>query len=251
MAEFDGVRAKLYIEALKDYPFARKSDIDLMLKYLDPKPDETILEIGAGNGLFSGHLADSLLPNGSLYVSDPSKEQLSGVTELNRKNIVIKNNGADNLELPDNMFDAIWSFGAMHHCFAKQKSFQNFNKILKTGGRIVIGDVFVGTNLAKHFDDKVAKFCATGHEVAFWSKEYAESLCFLNGFEKPTFIDFDANWAFENRVDVGDFLYKLHAMTKTTVDDCQRGAEEILGIKEKDGKYYLGWPMTFIVTRKK
>jgi ubiquinone/menaquinone biosynthesis C-methylase UbiE len=73
MAEFDGQRARLYGLALEDYPEARKGDIELMNKYLSPRSGEVILEVGAGNGIFSGHIADAVLPNGKLIVSDPSK----------------------------------------------------------------------------------------------------------------------------------------------------------------------------------
>ncbi len=251
MAEFDGVRAQLYKEALSDFPNARHGDIELMKKYLAPRSGENILEIGAGNGIFSGHIADAVLEGGKLIVSDPSREQLDGVSELNRSNIEIRNEGADNLTLEQSSVDAIWSFGAMHHVFNKTASFKNFHRVLKPGDRLVIGDVFSDSTLAKHFDDRVAKFCVTGHEVAFWSREYAESLCYLNGFEKPTFYDFNANWVFDTKEDVGMFLYKLHAMTKTTPEECLEGAEEILGVTESDGKFYLNWPMTIIVTNKK
>lgn len=251
MAEFDGIRAQLYKEALTEFPRARAGDIVLMHKYLSPQTGETILEVGAGNGLFSGVIADVLLPGGKLIVTDPSKEQLFGVSELGRKNIEIRNEGADTLTIQENSVDAIWSFGAMHHVFNKTASFKNFFNVLKQGGRVVIGDVFSGSDLARHFDDRVAKFCATGHEVSFWSREYAESLCFLNGFEKPEFFDFNAMWVFDTKKDIGVFLYKLHAMTKTTPEECLQGAEEILGVTEKEGKYYLSWPMTMIVVKKK
>ena len=114
----------------------------------------------------------------------------------------------------------------------------------------LVGDVFVGSTLAQHFDDKVAKHCATGHEVSFLSREFAESLCELIGFEKPTFTDFNAKWKFERKEDIGNFLYKLHAMTKTTPEACLQGAEEILGIEERDGFFYLNWPMTMLSTKK-
>ncbi len=251
MAEFDGIRAKLYHEALTDFPKARKGDLELMRQYLSPKPGEVIIEIGAGNGLFSGTIADATLPDGKLIVVDPSREQLAGVTELNRKNIEIVNQGGDEANLEAATADGIWSFGAVHHIFHKTKLFQNFFHWLRPGGRLLIADVFAGSILAKHFDDRVAKHCATGHEVAFLSREYTESLCFLSGLEKPEFHDFNADWVFDKKEDVGIFLYKLHAMTKSNPKECLRGAVDILGIKEQNGKHYLNWPMTLIVTTKK
>lgn len=250
MAEFDGIRARLYKEALEEYPEARKGDLNDMKKFLAPKAGENILEVGAGNGLFSGEIADLILPDGELIVSDPSSDQLEGIKKLNKSNIKVIQGGADQLNLTENYFDAIWSFGAFHHCFNKQKSFENFYTALKPGGRLVIGDVFTGSDLAKHFDDKVAKYCVTGHEVSFLSKEYAESLCFLSDFQVPSLVDFNSEWEFDSRESLGVFLYKLHAMTKITPAECLKGAEEILGAEQREGKVYLNWPMTFLITKK-
>ncbi len=247
MSEFIGQRSELYKEALKEFPHARDQDIEVMKKYLNPQKDEIILEVGAGSGVFSSILSDSVK---ELIVSDPSKEQLDEVKDLNKTNITLIEAGADKLDLKEDSVDAIWSFGAMHHCFDKISAFKNFSRILKSGGRVVIGDVWSGSSLAKHFDDKVAKYCVTGHEVAFWTDEFAESLCFLTSF-KNLKIDFlDLQWIFDSKEDIGDFLYKIHAMTKTTSEDCLKGAEEILGIEEKDGKFCLNWPMKVLVAEK-
>jgi ubiquinone/menaquinone biosynthesis C-methylase UbiE len=248
MVEFSGVRANLYKECLREFPHARDEDIEVMKKYLAPKENEVILEAGAGSGFFSGILSDKIK---QLIVSDPSNEQLDEIKSLKKKNIKLVEAGADTLTLEKEIADAIWSFGAIHHCFNKAKAFQNFARILKKNGRLVIADVFSGSNFAKHFDDKVAKFCIVGHEVAFWSKEYTDSLCFLSGFTEPKFYDLNIQWKFKKKEDIGFFLYKLHGMTKTTPENCMEGAEEILGIEKKNGLYCLNWPMTLFVAYKK
>lgn len=252
--EFMGIRSSLYKEALREYPEARQEDLEVMKKYLAPKEGERILEIGAGSGFFSKHISEIIGIPGRLIVSDPSLEQLEEVRALNKNNIDVIQYvqfGSPTVNLEKDKVDAIWSLGAMHHMFQKSKSFENMNRILKKKGRVVIVDVFVGSTLARHFDDKVAKYCATGHEVAFWSKEYAESLCFLVGFTKPVFYDINIQWKFKTKEDIGIFLYKLHAMTRTTPKECLKGAEEILGIEKRGKEYYLNWPLTVLVTRKK
>ncbi len=248
MAEFSGVRANLYKECLREFPHARDEDIEVMKKYLAPKENEVVLEVGAGSGFFSGILSDMV---NQLIVSDPSNEQLEEVKSLKKKNIKLIEEGADTLTLEKEIVDAIWSFGAIHHCFNKTKSFQNFARILKKNGRIIIADVWHGSKLAKHFDDKVAKFCVTGHEVAFWTDEFAESLCFLSGLEKPKIYDLNIKWKFKTKEEIGTFLYKIHAMTKTTPQECLKGAEEILGIEKKNGMYCLNWPMKVMISKKK
>lgn len=251
--EFDGLRSQLYKESLREFPEARLEDLEIMKKYLAPKKGERILEIGAGSGFFSKVISDLLGEEGRLIVSDPSLEQLEEIDKLRKKNIStiqFVQFGSEKVNLEKDKVDAVWSFGAMHHMFKKSKSFQNLSKILKKEARVVIADVFSGSALAKHFDDKVAKYGLAGHEVAFWSREYAESLCYLSGFAKPRFYDLNITWRFKKKEDIGLFLYKLHGMTKTTPKNCLKGAEEILGIEKKEGIYCLNWPMTLFVTKK-
>src|SRR3989344_3972726 len=245
---FVGERSKLYRECLKEYPDARLEDINAMKKYLKPMKGERILEVGAGSGFFSGVISEMIEESGKLVVSDPSDEQLDGVKDLKKTNIKIVQQGAENLNLSENYFDAVWSFGAMHHVFQKQKSLEDFKRVLKKDGRIIIVDVFSDSKLAKHFDEQVAKYCVTGHEVSFWSREYAESICFLAGLEKPRFYVLNQKWKFKTKEDIGIFLYKTHAMTKTTPEECLKGAERILGVEKRSNLYELNWPMTLFVT---
>jgi len=89
------------------------------------------LEVGAGSGFFSGKISDKVGKAGLLIVSDPSSEQLREVNCLKKENIKVVQAGADTLVLEKGIADAIWSFGAMHHCFNKTKAFQNFARIPK------------------------------------------------------------------------------------------------------------------------
>ena len=252
--EFDGIRAKLYRECLKEFPSAREQDIEAMKKYFTPKPNERVLEVGAGSGMFSKHMAEIIGEGGRLIVSDPSLDQLEEVMQLGKKNIdVIQfvQFGSETINLEKDKVDGIWSFGAFHHLKQKEKAFENYARVLKKGGRLVIADVFQGSKLARHFDDKVAKYCITGHEVSFLNKEFTDTLCFLADFDKPRFYNLNIQWKFKEKREIGVFLYKLHAMTKTTHENCLRGAEEILGIEKKGDFYYLNWPMTLFITHKK
>jgi len=173
--EFDWLRSQLYKEALEHYPSARQRDIEIMENFLHPQANENILEVGAGSWFFSWKISDKC---GKLFVSDPSKDQLEEIKNLNKSNIQVIHWWAEELNLSENSIDKIRSFGAMHHCLNKTQAFQNFQKILKPGWKLVIVDVLSGSNLARHFDDKVAKYCISWHEVSFLTKEYFDSLCF-------------------------------------------------------------------------
>lgn len=186
-----------------------------------------------------------------MIVSDPSIDQLEGIRKLKKSNIEILNEGADVISLPADCVDAVWSFGALHHCFDKTKALENFSRILKDKGRLVIADVWSSTKLADYFDRHVAEHCATGHEVAFWSDGFTTTLCKLNGFSKPEIYDLPLQWAFAKEADIGDFIYKFHAMTSTTPADCLQAAHELLGVyAQNDGSYRLNWPMKVFTATK-
>lgn len=243
-SEFSNVRSELYKKALREFPEARKEDIKAMERFLSPQPDEVIVEVGAGSGFFSSEIAAKC---SFLFVTDPSQEQLDGIEG---DNISLQEASPEKISVPENSVDAVWSFGAMHHSFQKQNSFHNFYKILKKGGRVVIGDVFAGSSLAKHFDDCVTKYCDTGHEVSFWSDEYAKSISAVAGFSKIEIHELPQKWWFNSKDEIAQFMYDIHAMVKTDKDTVLEGVENILGIKMEGEKYYINWPMKMIVLTK-
>ncbi len=252
--EFSGLRSSYFNEVMLEFPRARAEELSLALHHLQPKPGESILEIGAGTGFFSEAISQRISPS-FLIASDPSPEQLHALAEKNVENIQLVPSAVDALPLqhfllPPCSFDAIWSGGSFHHVHNKTAAFQNFYTLLKPGGRVVIADILVGSDLARHFDLEVAKYCITGHEVSFLSKEFAHSLCHNAGFQEPEFHDICITWNFENKIDIGKFLYKIHAMTKSTPEACLFNAERILGVTYKNGMYCLNWPLTVFLVYK-
>lgn len=249
--EFNNVRSSHYHKAMSALPEAREEEKALALYCLNPQKSEKILEVGAGGGFFSLPIAEMIFP-GKLVATDPSMEQLKVLALHKKSNIEPLQGGADSLplSLEENSFDAIWSGGSFHHVGNKTAAFHRFNKLLKKGGRVVILDVFAGSSLAKHFDLEVAKYCITGHEVSFLSEEFTSSLCYLSGFQQPQFFQKTIQWKFPSPSALGLFLYDIHAMTKTTPEECYKRAQNILGIEEKEGLYYLNWPLTVLTAIK-
>ena len=254
--EFLGERSQLYKEVLNAYPHARDDEIKAAMNCLKPKKGERILESGAGSGLYSKVISDLIGIEGKLIATDPSGDQLENIHAFKKTNIQTVVAGADTLFvnshplLTKESFDAIWSCGSFHHCINKTQAFGNFANLLKKDGRLLIFDVFTGSSLAKYFDAEVSKFCLTGHEVAFLSHEFADSLCYLYGFSKPKFHDLNLLWKFNTKDDLGIFMYKLHGMTKTTIKDCLEKVEAFMKVEYKDNSYQLHVPLTILEANK-
>ncbi|WP_249692274.1 methyltransferase domain-containing protein [Stappia sp. WLB 29] len=247
--EFTGKRSSDYRSALSDYSDAWLPDIACMKRFLNPAPGERILEVGAGNGYFSTAIADYLGPNGLLVASDPSTEQLSDLeSQSEHGNIRVVPASADTLDINFSGFDAIWSRGAIHHVTDKTSAFTRFAQVVRPGGRLVINDIFAGTPLARYFDAFIARSCSTGHEVAYLSHEFAESLCQLTGWGAPVFHEMVTPWEFRKREDIGRFLQLLFsAKPEYTAEDCLAAADRHLSISQTTSGWALMWPMTVMV----
>lgn len=257
--EFVGVRSKLYTESLAEYPHARAEDIQAMYQYLNPQPGEYILGFGEGNGYFCHAIAEAVGIEGSYLITDPSQDQLDSLLKKALPpQVQVQRMGVENLKVPPNFYDKVWSCGAFHHCPNQTEAMKRIYQTLKPGGKLVLCDGFQGTSLVKYFDMHVAKYCITGHEAKFMSEEFARTLCYLAGFqdENIEIIDVVSKWYFQTEKDIALFLYKFHAMTNLSgteeekmqkiIDDCKKS----IGIEYKQGMYQLYWPMRAILAIK-
>jgi arsenite methyltransferase len=234
--EFTGARAELFRDAMRDYPHARRDDFELMRRHLDPIPGDAILGFGEGSGYFCRTIAHSVGARGRYVITEPSPEMFCNVPQdvLDLPQVFTKITPIEELDVPADLFDKAWACGAFHHCPNQTGAIAKIYQALKPGGRMVLFDIFQGTPLARHFDTCVARYCVTGHEVKLLSEEFARTLCFLAGFDdaKVEIVNIPHRLVFGSEWEMGDFCYKVHALTrmKGTREECI--ARTIEGVKE-------------------
>jgi len=258
-AEFDGERANLYELAIAKFPDSRKNDIEAMLKTLEPKQGERIIGLGEGNGYFSKAISEAIGVKGYYLVTDPSKDQLENlVRRINLPQMHVQVAGAEEIEVPESSFDKVWCFGGFHHVHNQTEAMKRIYNALINGGKAIICEVFQGSNLARHFDSFVARYCVTGHEVKFLSEEFARTLCYLAGFDETKIRteELPQKWIFDSEKDLGEFIYNLHAITLLTgteeekIQQTLESCKKILGVNYNNRKYELNWPMKALIIEK-
>ncbi|TCT16648.1 hypothetical protein EDC51_104201 [Bibersteinia trehalosi] len=111
-----------------------------------------------------------------------------------------------------------------------------------------IFDIFTHNNTAKFFDAFISKVCITGHEVAFLTKEFADSLCHLTGWGVPKFHDISLRWVFHHEKEMIEFLYLLLGIDESTSEqETLNAVKKYLGITYYGNKIYLNWDMTLMI----
>jgi len=117
-----------------------------LLRVLEPRRGERILEIGPGIGIHAVPVASSLAPDGVLDVLDMQQAMLDDVmrraAEAGITNITPTQGSAQKLPYPDGTFDGAYLVGVLGEIPDGQAALQELRRVLKPSGRLVIGEIF-------------------------------------------------------------------------------------------------------------
>lgn len=118
--------------------FDSDANLATFFKLLAPGPGEKILDVGAGFGI----LAYKVLKEGSseVYAADHSKVRVAKMQETYPS---LKSCLADSesLPYPESYFDKVYSTLAMHHFANPRRSIQEFARVLKPMGLLLIVEI--------------------------------------------------------------------------------------------------------------
>jgi ubiquinone/menaquinone biosynthesis C-methylase UbiE len=120
---------------------AQGEDLGSVLKFLDPQPDETVLDLGCG----VGHTLRRVAPHVLLAVgADATAGMLEGARTLMQRegitNITLVVTTAESLPFLDASFDAVTCRLAAHHFADVKNAFAEVARVLRPGGRFVLSD---------------------------------------------------------------------------------------------------------------
>jgi len=107
-------------------------------KLLSPRVGERILDVGAGWGT----LADLVRSEGKseVYAVDPDRKRITKMKEA-YPSLLSCLADSGNLPYQDMMFDKVYSTMALHHFPDQRKSIEEFGRVLKPKGSLLIVEV--------------------------------------------------------------------------------------------------------------
>lgn len=130
------------IRYLRFAPKMWRSEInDAVLAIVDAKPSETVLDIGAGMG--AGTVLAAKTATVVAVEPTPFLRRVLSLRRLlqsGRGRITVVDGAAEQLPVPDNSIDALWSVNAMHHWVDPAQAAAEIGRVLKPGGRAVLVD---------------------------------------------------------------------------------------------------------------
>jgi ubiquinone/menaquinone biosynthesis C-methylase UbiE len=113
---------------------------------------QTVLDVGTGTGILIPFLHKALGPKGHITAIDyaPNMVDICKIKHAQLSNISIIVSNAENLQFPDASFDAVTCFGLFPHLDNKKAALNQFYRVLKSKGRLIIAHALSSLEVKRH-----------------------------------------------------------------------------------------------------
>ena len=157
-----------------------------------------ILDVGTGSGDFIEVLKESF-PISEIIGIDPNTDSLQTAAEK-FPDVIFKTMGAEKLDFADNTFDAASISMALHHLPDIQISLSEMQRVVKTGGWIIVSELFSDNlnpaqevhKMFHHFRSTIDRLKGVSHNATFKKKEIIQMTA-DSGIEILTHFEFSKN----------------------------------------------------------
>jgi ubiquinone/menaquinone biosynthesis C-methylase UbiE len=129
-----------------------------MTELLGVESGSCVLEVGCGTGSDSIHIIQRIQPRGELYAQELSpamleiaKSKLAG----SQTSVEYSLGNASYLPFADDIFDAVFHFGGVNTFGDKAEAMSEMTRVVRTGGKVVIGDESVSPWLRRKTFGKI------------------------------------------------------------------------------------------------
>ncbi|PID99719.1 MAG: methyltransferase type 11 [Acidobacteria bacterium] len=123
--------------------------------YSKPAKGEVCVDLGSGRGADAAKLAEKVGPEGFVYGLDLSdgmiRKAQQTADELNIKNLRFIQTNLETMPLKDSEADLVISNCVINHAENKQKVWNEVHRILKTGGRFVVSDIYSSKTVPEEY----------------------------------------------------------------------------------------------------
>lgn len=194
------IRAESYFAASKKYPHILADEYKTAISHIRPRDGDKILHISS----IGVNIKDFVDPSiNVLWFEVECNETFAKLGDVSFVNIF-------NIPFEDETFDTIIHLASLHHFThaEREKVYGEMRRLLRPGGKYIIGDVEIGSQQDKFLNEFVDKFNPFGHKGVFFCDADASPL--LNaGFSVVSLDRNEYLWKFHTYAQIEDFCYDL------------------------------------------
>ena len=220
---------------------ARQKEVDTLLDLVQFAPDLRIIDIPAGGGIVAKRIEERALAHDDVICIEPSKRFAAAIPS----HFSVLHDEIDVISLEDKSVDLILSLAGLHHIDDRQSIYQEWFRLLRPGGQLVVADVRENTPTALFLNGFVNDNNSYGHEGTFIEKNEFSKQLTTAGFQVVRDELTHVPWHFSNKEQLGKFCKSLFNMDKITAHLVAKGVEDILGISKHKCGVNMHWQLQY------
>lgn len=229
-------RGDAYHNAMALCPMARREEFRIPLNLLELGDGQTLCDFPSGGGYLRGFLDHEV----EVIALEASEEFAAQGHPCSVGNWTA-------IPRPDQSVEAFLSLAALHHASQRDEFYREVFRVLKPGGRFVIGDVMAGTPQDQFLNGFVNGQNSMGHQGDFLDQDTEKQRMIAAGFEVDHQELYRYPWTFESEDLMIRFCRGLFGLDLADDATILAGLQPLL---TEPGSLQINWSLLFVRGRK-
>ena len=239
-ADIFDARGHAYHSAMTRYPHAREQEFAHLLRHVDFRECNVLVDAPSGGGYLRRHLHDAL----PLVVSLEASYHFCHCGKHDGESALVS--GMSALALADDSADAVVSLAGLHHLPDRDAFYREAKRVLRPGGRIVVADVLKGSRVDSFLNGFVNESNSMGHGGIFLDD--GDIAAMEDAGLRITRVSHENyHWCFDSRREMADFCKLLFGIDRVDHASIESAIDDHLGIVETESRVLMNWSLQFIV----